>query len=127
MNGWRDKTVNSGGDYRILRVLKDWSKQHEIAVITPRLGCAPTRAALPYGHSIYLSSHEEEIGSLPRLLLAYLARILRSSSVRVKDHPDIIISTTHMIYDVLPAFILRRRMKAKLVVYVHHVMLSFRR
>jgi glycosyltransferase involved in cell wall biosynthesis len=126
MNGWRDKTVNSGGDYRILRVLKDWSKQHEISVITPRLGCAPTKAALPCGHSIYLSSHEEEIGSLPRLLLAYLVRILRSSSVRVKDHPDIIISTTHMIYDVLPAFILRKKMKTKLVVYVHHVMLSFR-
>ena len=40
MNGWRDKTVNSGGDCRILRVLKDWSKQHEISVITKIRVCS---------------------------------------------------------------------------------------
>ena len=61
MNGWRDKRVGSGGDYHILSVLKDWSKQHEISVITPRLGYASTRAGLRNGHSIYLSSHEEEV------------------------------------------------------------------
>ena len=44
MNGWRDKKVGSGGDYHILSVLKDWSKQHEISVITPRLGYASTRS-----------------------------------------------------------------------------------
>jgi glycosyltransferase involved in cell wall biosynthesis len=126
MNGWRDNRVGSGGDYHILSVLKDWSKQHEISVIMPRLGYASTRAVLRNGHSIYLSSREEEAGGLTRLVILYLVRILRSSLLKVKAESDIIISTTHMIYDVLPAVILRVKLKTKLVVYVHHIMLSFR-
>jgi glycosyltransferase involved in cell wall biosynthesis len=126
INGWRDKRVSSGGDYHILRVLKDWTKHHRVSVITPRLGYASTKAALSSGNPIYLSSHEEEAGGLPRLVILYLIRILRSSLLRVKEDPDVMISTTHMIYDVLPAVILRTRIKTKLVVYVHHILRSFR-
>ena len=84
------------------------------------------KLALSNGQSIYLSSHEEDAGGLPGLIILYLIRILRSSLLTVKADSDLIISTTHMIYDVLPAVILRKKMKTKLVVYVHHIMKSSR-
>lgn len=126
INGWRDKKVGSGGDYHILRVLKDWGRRHEISVITPRLGYASTKAALTNCHSIYLSSYEKNARGFSGLVISYLIRILRSSLLTLKVESDIVISTTHMIYDVLPAVVLRKKMKTKLVVYVHHLMISFR-
>jgi len=54
MNGWRDKNAR-GGDYRTLRVLRTWNKEHRISLILPMLGYEFAKKFLPGQYSIYLS------------------------------------------------------------------------
>ena len=56
MNGWRNKNAR-GGDYRKLRVLRNWNKEHRISLIVPKLGYEFAKKILPGLHLIYLSSN----------------------------------------------------------------------
>ena len=118
-NGWTDKM--SGGDYHILRIIKNWSKEHKIAFIMPRLGYTYAHDMLLDIYSIYFSSNEEGTtdNNNFKVVIFYLWRILRSSFFKFEESPDIIIASSHLLYDVLPALILCKRLKSKLVVYVH--------
>jgi glycosyltransferase involved in cell wall biosynthesis len=124
-NGWTGKVIN-GGEYHILHVLKNWKKQNQISIIMPKSGYKSARHMLSDEYKIYLSSPEEIVGGLTSEIIFYLRRILKSSFFRLKQNPEIIVSSSHLLYDVLPAFILRLRRKSKLVVYVHHIIRSFR-
>lgn len=129
-NGWRDETIR-GGDYHALRVLRNWSKENKISLIMPQLGYEAAKDMLhDGGYSLYLSSNEEEgEEGLAKLIILYLLRILRTSLITPKldkPNPEIIISASHLLYDILPAVLLRRKLKCKLVVYVFHLFGSFR-
>jgi glycosyltransferase involved in cell wall biosynthesis len=112
----------------MLHVLKNWSLQHKISLLLPKLAYQATKEVLPRVDSFYFTSNEndEEIKSLTKLLPTYFVRIVRSIFIRPKDYPDIIITASHFLYDVLPAVILRRRYKSKLVVYSHGVLRHYR-
>ena len=124
INGWYSKNLVTGGEYHMLRVLKNWSLQHKISLLTPELSYQATKEMLPDVDLFYFSSAEddEEIKSLLKLTISYITRIIRSVFVRPKDAPDLIITASHFLYDVLPAVMLRRRYKSKLVVYNHGVL-----
>jgi len=126
MNGWRNKNAR-GGDYRTLRVLRNWANEHRIAIILPKLGYEFTKKLTPNVNSIYLSSNElKETDSTYAFVLAYLYRSIKSMFFTNEHNQDIIISSSHLLYDILPAVILRRKFKSKLVVYVHHIFHSYR-
>jgi len=126
MNGWRNENAR-GGDYRTLRVLKNWNKEHRISLILPRLGYEFTKKLLPGLYSIYLSSNElEETESTSTFVRAYLFRCIKSLFFTNEQDQDIIIASSHLLYDILPAVILRKKFKSKLVVYVHHIFHSYR-
>ena len=126
MNGWRNKNAR-GGDYRTLRVLRNWKEEHRISLILPRLGFEFAKKLLPDLNSIYLSSNElEETESTTAFVRAYLFRSMKSLFFTNEQDQDIIIASSHLLYDILPAVILRRKFKSKLVVYVHHVLHSYR-
>jgi len=126
MNGWRNKNAR-GGDYRTLRVLRNWSTEHRISLILPRLGYEFAQRLLPGLYSIYLSSNEgEETKSTSAFVLAYLYRSIKSAFFTSAQDQDIIIASSHLLYDILPAVILRKKFKSKLVVYVHHIFHSYR-
>jgi glycosyltransferase involved in cell wall biosynthesis len=125
INGWAIKTM-TGGDYHILRVLRNWSKEHHISLIMPKLGYTATTSMLSNKCSIYFTSGEEKIDGSATIIISYLIRIMRSLFLRFDHHPDVIIASSHLLYDVFPAMFLRRRLKSKLVVYVHHILGSFR-
>lgn len=124
INGWYSKNLVTGGEYHMLRVLKNWSLQHKISLLTPKLSYQATKEMLPDVDLFYFSSVEddEEIKSLIKLTISYITRIIRSVFVRPKDGPDLIITASHFLYDVLPAVMQRRRYKSKLVVYNHGVL-----
>jgi glycosyltransferase involved in cell wall biosynthesis len=125
-NGWTGKEIN-GGEYHIIRVLKNWGKENQISIIMPNSGYKSSKKMLPSNqYPIYLSSPEEKVGGLSSEVVFYFRRILRSSVFRFKQSPEIIIASSHLLYDVLPALILRIRLKSKLVIYVHHIIRSFR-
>jgi glycosyltransferase involved in cell wall biosynthesis len=133
-NGWGVKTI-AGGEYHILHVLERWGKEHKVSIIIPKSGYLFSKNILLSidGYPIYFSSNENEVGGHGRELIYYMLRILRSSlffTFKSKQNkPDVIIATSHLIYDVLPALILHKRLnskKSKLVVYVHHILRPFR-
>ncbi len=125
-NGWTGKEMN-GGEYHIMRVLRNWSNKNQISVIMPKSGYkSSTDILLPNRYTIYFSSYEEKVGGLTSEVTFYLRRIIRSSLLKVKQNPEVVVSSSHMLYDVLPALILSKRRKSKLVIYVHHVIRSFR-
>ena len=124
-NGWGIKTI-AGGEYHILRVLERWNKEHAVSIVIPKSAYLFSNKILSAKYQIYFSSYEKEVGSHTKELMSYLVRILRSSFFRVEPKPDIIIASSHLLYDVLPASILRKRLKSKLVVYVHHILRPFR-
>jgi len=65
--------------------------------------------------------------SLGRLVIAYFVRIVRSIFVKPKIKPDVIITASHFLYDVLPAIFLRKRFNSKLLVYSHGTLGNLRR
>jgi glycosyltransferase involved in cell wall biosynthesis len=128
MNGWRDK-VSRGGDYHMLRVLKIWGKNHQISLIMPKLGYEFTVSMLSEKAPIYISSYEsEELRDLRAVVKAYVLRSVKSLFVKVKKYPDIIISSSHLFYDVFPAIFLNKHYnnKSKVVVYIFHLFSSSR-
>ncbi len=126
-NGWGVKTI-AGGEYHILHVMERWNKEHSVSVIIPKSGYMFSKNILLSAddYNIYFSSYEKEVRGHSRESLFYLFRILRSSLFRFKQSPDVIIASSHLLYDVLPALILCRRLKSRLVVYVHHILRPFR-
>ena len=126
-NGWGVKTI-AGGEYHILHVLERWNKEHMVSIIIPKSGYMFSKNILLSAddYNIRLSSYEKEVRGHSRELIFYLFRILRSSLFKFKQSPDVIIASSHLLYDVLPALILCKRLKSRLVVYVHHILRPFR-
>jgi glycosyltransferase involved in cell wall biosynthesis len=128
VNAWYSKTLVTGGEYHMLRVLKNWSLRHKISLILPKIGYQTSKSILPNVDLFYLSSYEkdEEIKSVFNLLTSYFVRIIRSILISPMHDPDIIIAASHLLYDIIPAIIIRRRYKSKLVVYNHGVWRPYR-
>jgi glycosyltransferase involved in cell wall biosynthesis len=106
-----------GGTIHILQVLKYWSKKHHLFFVMPKLGHEYVKSVLPNVDSFYFSSYEKDNSSPLAIILTFVNRMIRSLLIRQKT--DVIICPSHTLPDVLPAIILRRKLKSKLVVYVH--------
>lgn len=59
INGWSGNAI-SGGDYHILRVLKEWSTSHSISIVIPFIGFVACKPLLSQDYGIYLSSKENQ-------------------------------------------------------------------
>jgi len=126
INGRRNMTIR-GGDYHVLRVLKNWTHECRISLIVPALGYQSIKEMSPSWNYIYFSSkNDEEAGSLLSVVFSYVYRTIRSLFFNHRQEHDIIIASSHLLYDILPAVLLRRKLKSKLVVYVFHIFHSFR-
>ena len=125
-NGFNIKHVD-GGSYHVFRVLKNWSNYISISIVIPKLGYETCSHLIEDSYSVYLSSQDNETpsGNI-KMVLAYFSRIIRASFMKYGSSPDIIICSSHLLYDVIPAAFLRKRVKAKLVIYVHHIISQFR-
>jgi glycosyltransferase involved in cell wall biosynthesis len=121
-NGWGVRTIG-GGEYHLLRVLHTWCKKSNVSVIMPKSGYITSGRMLSRLCTVYFSSHEKEVTSLTIEAVSYPGRILRSSIFRLRKYPNVIVASSHLIYDVLPALILRIRLRSKLVIYVHGIFL----
>lgn len=120
INGWSGKII-SGGDYHILRVMREWNNYHHISLVIPFIGFLSCQPLLSDKYKIYLSSSGRGAIYSFMAIPAYLKRIIKAIFLRFKDKPDFIVCSSHLLYDTLPGFILQIRFRAKLVVYVHHI------
>jgi glycosyltransferase involved in cell wall biosynthesis len=113
----------------MLRVLKIWSRYHQISVIIPKLGFEFAVSTLSQKSPIYISSYEkEELNNHKTVVVAYTIRSIKSIFFRLKICPDIIVSSSHLFYDIFPAFFLSKffNHKSKVVVYIFHLFSSSR-
>ena len=120
INGWSGKNIG-GGDYHMLHVMKEWSNSHLISLIIPKFGFLFCKPFISDRYKIYFSSSGTKPIDGFRLIPTYSKRIIRAMFTHIRDKPDVIICSTHLLFDTLPGFILRCRFRAKLVVYVHHI------
>ncbi len=120
INGWSGKNIG-GGDYHMLNVMKEWSNFHHISLVIPKFGFLFSRSLLSDKYKIYLSSSGTNAVDRFRLIPTYFKRIMRAIFIDFRDKPDVVICSSHLLFDTLPGFILRYRFRAKLVVYVHHI------
>lgn len=124
LNGWSFNGI-SGGDRHLLDMIFGWSDigGSPVQVILPELGRQVIGDYLskmsPYiMRSVFdkrPSSHTLD------LVITYAWRIVVSSFANLIHPPRIVIASSHLPYDVWPAFILSRRYKSKLVVYIYHL------
>jgi glycosyltransferase involved in cell wall biosynthesis len=113
----------------MLRVLKIWSRYHQISLIMPKLGLELAVSTLSKKSPIYISSYEnEELKNRKTAVVAYIIRSIKSIFFRLKICPDIIVSSSHLFYDVFPAVFLQKfyNNKSRLVIYIHHLFSSSR-
>ena len=110
-----------GGDYHMFQVMKEWSKSHDISLLIPLIGFLFCRPLLLDKYKVYFTSSGTKPIESFRLIPAYFKRIMISTFLHFDNKPDVIICTTHMLFDTLPGFILQFRFRTKLVVYVHHI------
>lgn len=105
----------------MFQVMKEWSKEHDISMLMPLVGFLLYRPLLLDKYKIYYTASGTKPTESFRLIPAYFKRIMRSLLLHFDNKPDVIICTTHMLFDTLPGFILQLRFRTKLVVYVHHI------
>ena len=120
INGSGGKGIG-GGDYHMFQVMKEWSKEHDISMLMPLVGFLLYKPLLLDKYKIYYTASGTKPTESFRLIPAYFKRIMRSLLLHFDNKPDVIICTTHMLFDTLPGFILQFRFRTKLVVYVHHI------
>lgn len=105
----------------MLKVMKEWSKSHDISLVIPMFGFLFSKPLLLDKYKVYLTSSGSKAIESFRLIPAYFNRIMKSMFLRFDDKPDVIVCSTHILFDTLPGFILQLRFRTKLVVYVHHI------
>jgi glycosyltransferase involved in cell wall biosynthesis len=105
----------------MLHVIKEWSNSHHISLVIPMFGFLFSRSLLSDKYKIYLSSSGTKAIDGFRLIPTYFKRIMRTIFIHFRDKPDVVICSSHLLFDTLPGFILHYRFRAKLVVYVHHI------
>jgi len=120
INGWSGNAI-SGGDYHILRVLKEWGESHNISIIMPFIGLVACKPLLSQNYKIYLSSKNKDVIYSFKTIPAYIGRIIRAAFVKPDETPDAVVCSSHLLYDTIPGIILRSRFKSQLVVYIHHI------
>jgi glycosyltransferase involved in cell wall biosynthesis len=124
INGWSGKNIG-GGDYHMLQVMKEWSKLHDISLVIPLFGFLFCRSLLLEKYRVYFTSSDIKARESFQLILAYFKRIMRSIFLHFDEKPDVIMCSSHMLFDILPGLILQFRFRTKLVVYVHLIVGKF--
>jgi len=120
VNGSGGKDIG-GGDYHMFQVMKEWSKSHDISLLIPLIGFLFCRPLLLEKYKVYFTSSGTKSIHSFRLIPDYFKRIIISTLLHLDNKPNVIICATHMLFDILPGFILKFRFRTKLVVYVHHI------
>jgi glycosyltransferase involved in cell wall biosynthesis len=118
-NGWLTKMA--GGDYHILNVSKFWAKKHKIYFILPELGYKYGKAFFKNAMTIYRYKTllEDKANSFFSIILLYFLRVFYSFFIRPKQNFNVVVSSSHFFYDVIPSIFFKLRYKSKLIVYIH--------
>lgn len=118
INGWTTKM--SGGDYHILKVAQFWSQNHEIKYILPKLGYYFSKNILQGDFIISNTIFEKETSNPCKILLLYILRSISIFFNHPKESPDVVISSSHFLCDVLPIIYFRIKEPSCIKVLYYH-------
>lgn len=138
INGWITRI--SGGEVHIFNVTSWWIKKHNVKVkyLMPELGYKYIRDSLP-SESIIVTGNVEkmlikEINKINNNILfallvsiLYLYRIIKSTASMLKYNNkkfDVIISSSHYLYDLIPTIIIGKKFGSKIIIYIHGIRLT---
>ena len=108
----------------MLSVAARWMEE-SIALVIPKIGYNIATSILSSPDSVYFSSSEKkDLISYTTLSFLYLQRILRSLFFRFKQKPDVVIASSHYLWDTLPGLVFSQRLRSKLVIYMHGLLES---
>jgi len=95
----------------MLSVAARWMEE-SIALVIPKIGYDIATSIFSSADSIYFSSSEKkDLVSFTTLSFLYLQRILRSLLFRFKQNPDVVIASSHYLWDTIPGLVFRQRLK----------------
>lgn len=132
-NGWAGAGI-SGGDKHILDLCEILKKKHEVNLMLPRQGLfyikdnwsKESEAIKIWELSDF--SGGQKVTSMVGLVFLYLQRTLKACRKIMGIPPvDVVVSSSHFIYDVLPAVVYGVVRRVKKVVYVYHLLGSQKR
>lgn len=126
--GWSGHGV-SGGDKHLLEAAEYWQKKNEVTVFLPGNGRNFVEKNIGIGLTgVRLATAFEPIRfsflkSLLSIILAYIQRLIFGPLQVLLSHGhfEVIVSSSHFLYDLLPAVALKIFRGLKIVVYVYHL------
>lgn len=126
-NGWSGQGI-SGGDKHLLEVSSYWKASEDITFLLPRSGIEfLTKYFNESIHGLNIITVPEvtsfpRLSNLPILLFSYFQRTLSSTILLIVSSKfNIIVSSSHFYYDVLPAVMCKLVKGSKVAVYVYHL------
>jgi len=123
-NGWTIKM--SGGDKHMLEAALRWQKKVAVGWVVPQLGYELNREDYfsRFGNLTIIPTPWEKEATLKQplyILLTYLWRTAKACWAAVPGSYQVVVASSHFLFDVVPVLFLSRKEKARSYVYVHHI------
>jgi glycosyltransferase involved in cell wall biosynthesis len=115
----------SGGDYHILRVVKEWEKCADVTMLASRLFAGSNDYLTPNKVHVKDPIPYLEVSNPYLYMVITMVRAFFLIFSRFDDRYDVVIAPSHYVFHVLPCtFLKSRNRNALLVVYFHDVAIA---
>jgi glycosyltransferase involved in cell wall biosynthesis len=115
----------SGGDYHILRVVKEWEKRADVAMLASTLFAGSNNYLPPDKVHVKDSIPYLEVNNPYLYTIITMVRAFFLIFSRFDDHYDVVIAPSHYVFHILPCIFLKLKGKnALLVVYFHDMLIA---
>ena len=117
--------ILSGGDYHILRVVKEWEKRVDVTVVASKFFASSRAHANDYLTPVKILAKDpipylEKKNNIYLHLILTMVRGIFLIFSRFEENYDVIVSPSHFVFELLPCIFLKlRNRNSRLVVYVH--------
>jgi len=125
--GHASETYLAGGDRVLEKMARFFPKNYQLQIITPTFGIKHWRkSGLKNFSEVLLPPNPFDNKTQPfQIFFAYLIRIWQSIFMLNRINADLIVSSTNVMPDVIPAFIIKlKKTKVPWIVRVHHLILK---
>ncbi|HEV3231589.1 MAG TPA: glycosyltransferase family 4 protein, partial [Candidatus Dormibacteraeota bacterium] len=121
-NGWY--LPMSGGDLHVLEMARSWARSRDVGIAMPRWAYRLNTKRLTGVRHVATGGPFD--GSPPGSLASLFARYAVRSVSGLGADAEVVVAASHYPYDLIPAFLVARRRRRPLVVYVFHLASMFR-
>lgn len=115
----------AGGEYHILRVVKEWEKSADVTMIASKLFASSSSHLIPNKVHVRDPVPNLEVNNANLFTIIAMIRSFFVIFSRINDRYDAIIAPSHYAFHVLPCLFLKlRRKSTRLVVYFHGILIT---